>query len=88
MLSVLFLNIQCTYLLLPPNRVSLPGSTACMGCVKKQVTELKQKNVFCRAQEYLRMHKQDLLCMYMLQFFKNSPGWQRFNNEYITISAL
>jgi hypothetical protein len=43
--SVLFLNIQCTYLLLAPNRASLPGITACMGCVKKQVTELKQKNV-------------------------------------------
>jgi hypothetical protein len=54
MLSVLFLNIQCTYLLLAPNRASLPGITACMGGIKKQVTELKQKNVYCRARDYLK----------------------------------
>jgi hypothetical protein len=71
------------------NRASLPGITACMGCVKKQETELKQKNVFCRARDYLKnILKQVLLCMYMLQFLKNSPGWLRFNNEYITISAF
>jgi hypothetical protein len=35
-------------------KASLPGITACMGCVKKQVTELKQKNVYCRAREYLK----------------------------------
>jgi hypothetical protein len=48
-----------------------------MGCVKKQVTELKQKNVFCRDWDYLKDEARSPLHVHVA-IFKKQPRLAAF----------